>query len=155
MVQEAFERICDTSTRVKGSTTEQAIHQLQDAVQKLSTQVEKNTLRPGAGVVQVLYAAVAGQAVQQSCIQQSCTQQSRTDAIPTKPVLVRHKCEIIVIQGEETIVQKACSYKELIEQLNDTRVAGRAAAVCQLPSRDLIITIEDEQACSSWLTDTK
>ena len=37
LVQEAFDRIHDASTRVKGSTTEQAIRQLQDTVQKLST----------------------------------------------------------------------------------------------------------------------
>ena len=75
--------------------------------------------------------------------------------IPTKPVPVQHKHEIIAIYGKETTAQKTCFYKELVEQLNDTGVAGRAAAVCQLLSRDLIITIEDEQACSSWLTDTK
>ena len=150
LVQEAFEQIRDTSTCVKGSTTEQAIHQLQDVVQKLSTQVEKNTLRPGTGVAQTLYTAAAGQAAQQSCVQQS-----RTDAILTKPVPVQHKHEIIAIQDKETTVQKTCSYKEMAEQLNNIGIAGRAAAVCQLPSRDLIITIEDKQACGSQLTDTK
>ena len=68
---------------------------------------------------------------------------------------VQHKHKIIAICGKETTVQKTRSYKELVEQLNNTGVAGRAAAVHQLPSRDLIITIEDEQACSSWLIDTK
>jgi hypothetical protein len=139
LVQEAFDRIRDTSIYIKNSTTEQAIYQLQDTVQKLSTQVEKNILRPSTGVVQVLYTVVAGLAVQQSC----------TNTTPTKPVPVQYKYKIIAIQDKETAVQKTCSYKKLVEQLNNTGIAGKVATVYQLPSRNLIITIKDKQACSS------
>ena len=61
-------------------------------------------------------------------------------------MLVQHKDKIIVIRGKETIVQKTYSYKELVELLNNTSEARRVAIVCQLPSSNLIITIEDEQA---------
>jgi len=115
-VQEAFGRVCDASPgRVKESTTEQAIRQLQAAVQKLSTQVEKNTdtTRRSAGGAPASYAAVAGQ----GATQQSRTQQSRlaNEAIPTKPVPGRHRREVIAVRGTETIAQKNRSYKELIE----------------------------------------
>jgi hypothetical protein len=108
-VQEAFDRVRNTSTHVKSSTTEQALHQLYDTVQKLSTQVEKNTSRPGAGEAPASYTAVAGQhaSAQQNRIQQSCI----ADTAPfTKQVPVQHKHEIIAIQGSETIAQKNRSY---------------------------------------------
>jgi hypothetical protein len=71
-----------------------------------------------------------------------------------KPVLVRHKQEIIVVQGTETAEEKAKSYKELLEQLNNIGNTGEAVAICKLPSRDIILTIEDKQACTSWLTNS-
>ena len=76
-------------------------------------------------------------------------------ATTTKSVPARHKREIIVTRGTETTAQKNRTYKELIEQLNAVGIAGKAAAVRQLPSKDLVITMEDKQARNSWLADTK
>ena len=145
-VQEAFDQICDASLHVKSSTTEHAIRQLQEALRKLSTQAEKSNPWPSAGETQASYASVAGR---------HAPQQSRLDMPFTKDVPARHKRETIVLRGEETTAQKSRLYKELIEQLNSTEIAGKAAVVRQLPSSDLIITIKDKQACNSWLTDIK
>jgi hypothetical protein len=85
---------------------------------------------------------------------------------------MRHKREIIVVQGTELIQQKSRSYKELIKQLNasgagtgtgtgagtGTRArtgAGDAVAIHQLPSRDIVLTMVDKKACTSWLADQK
>jgi hypothetical protein len=74
---------------------------------------------------------------------------------PQKPVPARHKREIIVVRGAETPEQKARSYKELLEQLNKTGVIGEVVAIRQLPGGDMTLTMEDEQARTSWLTNTK
>jgi hypothetical protein len=53
-------------------------------------------------------------------------------------------------------------YKELIEQLNalgigiGSRARTRtreAVAIRQLPSGDIVVTMVDEKACTSWLVD--
>ena len=72
-----------------------------------------------------------------------------------KPVPLRHKREIIVVRGTETADQKRRTYKELLEQLNSTRVAGEAVAIRKLGSGDMILTMEDEQARTSWLTNSQ
>jgi hypothetical protein len=51
--------------------------------------------------------------------------------------------------------QKKRTYKELLEQLNKARVAGEAVAIRKLSSGNMMLTIEDEQACTNWLADTK
>ena len=72
-----------------------------------------------------------------------------------KPVPLRHKREIVIIQGDETAEQKRRTYKELLEQMNKAGVAGEAVAVRKLQTRDMMMTMEDEQACTSWLSDTE
>jgi hypothetical protein len=74
---------------------------------------------------------------------------------PPKPVPIRHKREIVAVRGTETAEQKRRTYKELLEQLNKAGVAGVAVAIRQLGSGDMMLTMEDEQARTSWLTDTK
>ena len=73
---------------------------------------------------------------------------------PQKPVPARHKREIIAVRGNESTNQKNRTYKELLEQLNRSGAAGTAVAVRKLPTRDMIITMEDESACTSWLAET-
>jgi hypothetical protein len=79
-------------------------------------------------------------------------------------ILIRHKREIIVVRGTESIQQKSRSYKELIEQLNASGAgtgtgartgAGDAVAIHWLPSGDMVLTMADEKACTSWLADQK
>jgi hypothetical protein len=72
-----------------------------------------------------------------------------------KPVPARHKQEIIVVRGTEIPEEKARSYKELLEQLNSLGNAGEAMAIHRLPTGDITLTMEDEQACTNWLKDTK
>jgi hypothetical protein len=69
-----------------------------------------------------------------------------------------HKREIIVVRGTESVQQKNRSYKELVEQLNTSGAgagAGEAVAIRRLPSRDIVVTIADKKACTSWLADQK
>jgi len=66
-----------------------------------------------------------------------------------KPVPLCHKREIVVVQGTETAEQKRRIYKELLKQINKARVASEAVAIRKLRSGDMIITMEDEQACTS------
>jgi hypothetical protein len=72
-----------------------------------------------------------------------------------KPVLSRHKREIVVVQGTETVDQKRRTYKELLQQVNKARVVGKAVAIRKLRSSNMMLTMEDKQACVSWLTDSK
>jgi len=39
--------------------------------------------------------------------------------------------------------------------MNKAGVASEAVAICKLGSSNMIITIKDEQACTSWLACTK
>ena len=71
----------------------------------------------------------------------------------SKPVLTRHKREIIVVHGKETNPQKIRLYKEIIEQVNKKDIAGEAVAVCRLPSGDMVLAMDSEQARTSWLAD--
>jgi hypothetical protein len=154
IVQAALGRIDDAyRRRVEQRTTEQAISQLQAAVQELSNRVENKPYGPAR---LGSYAAVAGQGLPA----QARTQQSLNTGhvtLPTlqKPVPLRHKREIIVVRGTETADQKRRTYKELLEQLNSTRVAGEAVAIRKLGSGDMILTMEDEQARTSWLTNSQ
>jgi hypothetical protein len=74
---------------------------------------------------------------------------------------MRHKRKIIVTQGKESIPQKMQSYKELVEQLNaswdETKrgEAGDVVAIRRLPSEDMVVTMADEKARTSWLANRK
>jgi hypothetical protein len=48
-------------------------------------------------------------------------------------------------------MQKNRTYKEIIKQLNGKGTAGEAIAVRQLPSGDMVLAMESEQARTSWL----
>jgi hypothetical protein len=150
-VQAALGRISDAyGRRVERRTTEQAISQLQAVVQKLADKIENKPYgpaRPGS------YAAVAGQGLPT----QTRTQQSLNAGHVTsqKPVPLRHKREIVVVRGTETEEQKRRTYKELLEQLNKAGVAGEAVAIRKLGSGDMMLTMDDERARTSWLTNSK
>jgi hypothetical protein len=129
-------------TPLTPSRTKEAIKTLQHTIQKLVDRIEasdKSPDRPRAS-----YTAVAGAGAPK-----------RPIILPTlqyKHILTRHKREIIVVQGTELIQQKNRLYKELIEQLNASRAgtgAGEAVAIRQLPSRDMVLTMADEKACTS------
>jgi hypothetical protein len=64
---------------------------------------------------------------------------------------LRYKREIVVVQGFETIKEKRRTYKELLQQVNEAGVAGEAVAIRKLATGDMMLTIEDKQACTSWL----
>ena len=66
-----------------------------------------------------------------------------------------HKREIVVVRGTEIEEQKRRTYKELLEQLNRAGVAGEAVAIRKLGSGDMMLTMDDEQARTSWLTNSK
>ena len=66
-----------------------------------------------------------------------------------KPVPTRHKREIVVVRGNESNTQKNRSYKEIIEQLNKTGVAGEAVAVRRFPSGDMVLAMDNKQARTS------
>jgi acyl-coenzyme A synthetase/AMP-(fatty) acid ligase len=66
-----------------------------------------------------------------------------------KPVPAHHKREIVVVRGTETAEQKRRTYKELLEQVNRAGVAGKAVAIRKLTSGDMVLTMDNEQACTS------
>ena len=72
-----------------------------------------------------------------------------------KQIPLRHKREIVVVRGFESLEEKRRTYKELLEQVNQAGVAGEAVAIRRLASGDMMLTMEDEQARTSWLTDDK
>jgi hypothetical protein len=155
LVYTVLYRICDIYNRyivqANQNSTEQAIRQLQATVQQLVTKVENIPNRP-TGPSPGLYT----EAAKLGLPTQTCTQQSFNTIyiILQKPVPARHKQEIIVVQGTETAEEKARNYKELLEQLNNIGNTEEAVAIRKLPSRDITFTIEDEQACTSWLTNS-
>jgi len=53
------------------------------------------------------------------------------------------------------VEQKRRTFKELLEQINKAGAASKAVAICKLGSSNIIITIKDERACTSWLANTK
>ena len=150
-VQAAMGRINDAyGRRVEQRATEQAIRQLQAVVQKLADKVEnKSDEQAKLGS----YAAAARLGLPtQTRAQQSLNSGHVT---PQKPVPLRHKRKIVVVQGTETAEQKRRTYKELLEQMNKAGIAGEAVAIRKLGTNDMMITMEDEQARTSWLTNTK
>jgi hypothetical protein len=152
-VQAAIGRISDAyKRRVEQKNTEQAIRQLQAVVQKLADKVDNKPYRPTRLNIGSYTAAA-----RQGLPTQTRGWQSLNAGHVTleKPVPARYKREIVVVQSTETTEQKRRTYKELLEQLNRAGVAGAAVAIRQLGSGDMILTIEDEQACTSWLADTK
>jgi len=62
---------------------------------------------------------------------------------------MRYKCKIIVIRSKETNLQKIRLYKEIIKQVNKKDIASKAVVVCKLPSKDMVLAMNSEQACTS------
>ena len=152
-VQAAIGRVSDAyAKRVDQKNTEQAIRQLQAVVQKLADKVEDKPYGP-AGANLGSYAAAAGQGIPAYTRGQQSLNTGHVT--PQKAVPLRHKREVVIVQGKETADQKRRTYKELLEQLNSAGVAGAAVAVRQLGSGDMILTMEDEHARTSWLANTK
>jgi len=129
----ALDRISCLAQHAQG--IQNAIEQLQQAVQKQAQPA------PSAAPAnnQHTYAAAARRGVAQP-------------PLPIKPVPTRHKREIVVVRGNESNTQKMRTYKEIIEQLSEKGIAGEAIAVRKLPSSDLVLVMESEQARTSWLT---
>ena len=152
-VQDALNRITCLAQHVASvPTTLQNIQSLQQTVQKLADRIETQSKRASdsQSTAGLSYAAVAsGGAL-------------KPTFLPTpqhKHIPTRYKREIIV-RGSETTSQKNRSYKELIEQLNGSDGSwakakakdkakartSEAAAIRQLPSGDIVLTMEDEKA---------
>jgi hypothetical protein len=138
------------------SHIEEAIKTLQHAVQKLTDRIEASDKAPDGP--RASYAAVAAAGASKRPVMIP-TLQHRYKHIPT-----RHKREIIVVRGTETVQQKNRTYKELIEQLNASGTGtgsgartgtGEAVAIRRLPSGDMVVTMADEKARTSWLADQK
>ena len=68
-----------------------------------------------------------------------------------KLVLTCYKREIIVVYGKETNLQKIRLYKEIIKQVNKKDIASKAVVVYKLLSKDMVLAIDNEQACTSQL----
>jgi hypothetical protein len=156
LVQAVLSRVQNTYSQyvvqANKNSTEQAIRQLQATVYQLVTKIRDIPNRP-TGPSPVLYT----EAAKLGLPTQMYTQQSLNTIyiILQKPVPTRHKQEIIVVQGTETLEEKARSYKELLEQLNSLGNTGEVVAIRRLPTSNITLTIEDEQACTNWLKDTK
>ena len=137
---EALQRIYDAfNENALKQTTTDAIHTLQEAVKKLTVQIEAKATRTYAlGPLGSSYAAAAqrGAAGVQSCIHE-----------PAKLVPARHKREIIATRGVETAEQAQRTGKELVEQLNSAGadIGGQIVAARSLPSRDIVLTTNEEQ----------
>ncbi len=123
--------------RVDKPTTAQAIQQLQATVQGLITAVNKPET-PQASLATSSYAEAAKQGARRA---------PGPHAPPSqKPVPSRHNREIIIERGSETLMQRERSHKELIEQANKASTSRDAVVVRRLPSGNIVITMEDEQA---------
>ena len=118
-------------------------------VQKLADCIEASDKAPDRPCAS--YATVAGAGASK-----------RPIILPTlqyKHIPMRHKREIIVVRGTESVQQKNRTYKELVEQLNaswdGTRrtEARETVAIRRLPSGDMVLTMADEKARTSWLAD--
>jgi hypothetical protein len=83
------------------------------------------------------YAAVAGKATSPFAAK-----------VIEKPVPGRHKREIIVSREGHADIS---TNRELTEQLNNAGKRGQVVAVRGLPSRDLILTTDDERTRTEWL----
>jgi hypothetical protein len=133
------------------SCTEEAIKTLQHTVQKLADRIEASNKAPDRP--QASYTAVAATGVSKRLVMLLT---SRYKHIPT-----RYKREIIVVHSKELIPQKMRSYKELVEQLNASwdgtkrGEAREAIAIRWLLSEDIVVTMVDKKACTSWLADRK
>jgi hypothetical protein len=136
-IGEALDRITCLAQYAQG--IQSAIRQLQQAVQK-----QAQPAPSAAPANNQSYAAVARKGAAQPP--------------KHKPVPTRHRREIIVVRGNESNTQKDRSYQEIIEQLNKKGVAGVAVAVRWLPSGDIVLAMDSEQACmscfanQSWLS---
>jgi hypothetical protein len=145
-VRDAYDR------RVKPGSTEQALRQLQTVVQKLADKVENKSYELPKGS----YAAAVAQGSRATYSQARAQQSLNPEHVTLqKPVPLRHKREIVIVRGNETAEQKRRTYKELLEQMNKAGIAGEAVAVRKLQTGDMMMTMEDEQARMSWLSDTK
>ena len=136
-IQDAFEE------NASKQTTTDAIYTLQEAVKKLTVQIEAKPTRTHAlGPLGTLYVVAAQRRV--AGVAQSYTQ---SYAKPTKPILAQYKREIIATRGVETIEQAQRIGKELVEQLNSARadIGGQVVAAQRLLSGDIVLTIDEEQ----------
>jgi polyhydroxyalkanoate synthesis regulator phasin len=147
-VRNALKRIHDAyEERAQKQTTTDAIQSLQEAIRKLKAQIEAKPTGIDATKPQgTSYAAAA---------QRGAAVAAQGNAEPTKPVPARHKREIIVSKGEETPEQARRAGKEIIEQLNSMEMEGEVVAVRHLPSGDIVLTTDDEQTRTKWITDRK
>jgi hypothetical protein len=70
-------------------------------------------------------------------------------------VPARHKREIIITQGVETVEQAQRTGKELVEQLNSVGagIGGQIVAAQGLPSGDIVLTTDEEQTRTKWIAD--
>jgi hypothetical protein len=139
----AFDKIYSTvknfaEPQADQQTTANTICMLQEAVQQLSSKVDNST---HALQQKPLYAAVAGKATSPFAAK-----------VIEKPVLGRHKREIIVSRERHTDI---CTNCELTKQLNNTRKREQMVAVQGLPSGDLILITDEEQTRTEWLRNTE
>ena len=136
-IVEVLDRIACLAQHAQG--IKNAIQKLQQVVQKQAQLVLSATLTNN----QRTYATIARKGIAQP----------HPLSTPTyKLVLTRYKRKIVVVCGSELDTQKVRSYKEIIEQLNKIGVAGEAAAVRWLLSGNIVLTIDNKQARTSWLT---
>jgi hypothetical protein len=137
----ALERIYDTvkffaePQKDQQQTTANAIRTLHEAVQQLASKVDSSTRAP------LSYAAVAGR--------------GSIAATAVKPVPARHKREIIVARDRAYTIVDERTNREYIEQLNKAGLKGQIVAVRSLPSGDLILTTDEEDARTEWLQKTQ
>jgi hypothetical protein len=140
------------------NTTEQTIQEIHQLVQQLTQRLNElptaNTGSYNPPSSRGTYADTArrGAGKSSNTRQQSCSKGSNWSV---RSVLTRHKREIIVVQGEETAAQVQRTGKELAEQLNNTGIEGQIVAIRCLPSRDTLLTIDNENTRNTWLKDTK
>jgi hypothetical protein len=123
----------------RGPATDPAVKEIQVGVRKILENIE-STQKPASYAA----AAAAGAGIAQA--------QSRNT---TKAVPTRHKREITVTSGNQSLTQARRTNKELIEQLNAWEIEGEAVAIRRLQSGDYVITTDDEQARGAWLANTK
>jgi hypothetical protein len=70
-------------------------------------------------------------------------------------VPARHKREIIVARGGETLEQAQRTRKEVVDQLNSASMDGQVVAARNLPNGDIVLTTDEEATCTKWLIDQK
>jgi hypothetical protein len=130
-------------TTADNTTAAVAIESLWQSIQSLHDRMDKQETQG----IKPSYASVAAQGLASTLnAPQPCFV-----GTGAKPVPAWHKREIVMFRGKEDQTQLDRTRKELAEQLNNTGVKVEVVAVYQLPSGDLILTMEDEKARNQWL----